>query len=51
MARLRKIDWIIIAVILLFSVLPDPLDFLDMGLPVLEPLLAFMYYWWRSRKK
>ena len=48
--KLRKVDWLIILVLLAFSIIPDPTDIFDMGLPILEPLLAFLYYWWRTRK-
>lgn len=49
--KLRKIDWLIIAILLIFAIIPDFSDLWDFGLPVLEPLLAFTYYWWRTRKK
>jgi hypothetical protein len=48
--KLRKIDWLIILILLVLGIIPDPTDIFDMGLPILESLMAFLYYWWRTRK-
>ena len=49
--KLRKIDWIIIGILLILGLIPvDPTDIADFGTPALEFCLAFMYYWWRTRK-
>jgi len=42
--KLKFFDWVIIAIILAFSFLPDPLDIFDLGLPIIEPVLAIAYY-------
>jgi hypothetical protein len=51
---LTKLSWkdkIIIAALILLGFLPDPTDVVDFGLPLLEPLLAYGYYLWISKRK
>ena len=49
--KLQWWDWIIIIFLLLLTVIPDPTDTLDAGLPIVEPTLAYAYYRWRIRGK
>ena len=49
--KLSILDWIIIFGLLIFSVIPDPTDAIDGFLPIVEPLLAYIYYNWRTTGK
>ena len=49
--KLSILDWVVIGGLLLFSVIPDPTDAVDMMLPIVEPLLAYIYYNWRTTGK
>ena len=47
--RLKFWQWLVIGVVLLLSIIPDPSDVLDMMLPIVEPLAAAgLYYYWRG---
>lgn len=41
---LKFYHWIVIGGLLILGVIPDPTDLLDFGLPIIEPLLAGIYY-------
>ena len=43
------VDWGIIGILVVLAVIPDPTDILDFGLPILEPIAALGYYWWRRK--
>jgi len=46
---MKAFDWIIIAIILVFGAIPDPLDIFDFGLPIIEGGAAIGYYLWRRK--
>ena len=51
MPRHRKLDMLDYAVIgglLAFAFIPDPTDIVDAMLPIVEPLLAYIYYRYRT---
>jgi len=43
-AGLKWYHWGVIGTLVLLGVIPDPTDLLDFGLPILEPVLAGVYY-------
>ena len=43
--------WALIFFFLLLAVLPDPTDVVDVGLPILEPLLAYAVYYYSEKKQ
>ena len=52
MARKKKLswfDWLIILFFIALALTPDFSDALDVGLPIIEPALAYMYYNIRTR--
>jgi hypothetical protein len=50
LGKLSILDWGIIGILVLLAFIPfDPTDIIDMGLPILEPLLALGYGYWRTK--
>lgn len=47
---MKLLDIIVIVGLLFFAVIPDPLDILDFGTPILEVGAAIFYYFIRRRK-
>jgi len=47
---MKLTDWLVIGVICVLAVIPDPLDVLDFGLPIIESVSAVVYYIWRKDK-
>jgi len=46
---LKWYDYIILFIFLVLVFIPDPTDVADVGLPIVEPLLAFGYYYLRTK--
>jgi len=42
--KLKTVDWVAFAIILLLVVVPGPDDLLDFGLPLFESVLAVGYF-------
>jgi hypothetical protein len=51
MMGLKLFDWIVIIVLLVLAVIPDPLDIFDFGLPIMEGATAIVYYLVRRKKQ
>ena len=49
--QLNWLDYLIIFIMLILAFIPDPTDTIDVGLPIIEPLMAYIYYRWRSEGK
>ena len=49
--RLKIFDWIVLGALVLLAFLPDPTDVVDFGTPIVEPLMAYIYWRWRTSGK
>ena len=47
---LSLFDWTIVGLFGGLTFIPDPTDILTGGLPFADPIIAIVYYYWRSRK-
>jgi len=51
LGKLEWYDWIILFTLIALAFIPDPSDAVDLGLPIAEPLMAYIYYYWVSKKR
>jgi uncharacterized membrane protein YfcA len=42
-------DWLIVGIFGTLTFIPDPIDILTAGIPIIEPVIAIGYFIWRSR--